>query len=43
MAEMQEEVDGGKSALENAQQRYEAAKQSFKDATGKEFMERAKP
>ena len=41
--EMQEEVDGAKSTLENAQQRYEAAKQSFKDATGKEFMKQAKP
>ena len=37
--EVQEEVNGAKSALENAQQKYEAAKQSFKDATGKEFTE----
>lgn len=40
--EMQEEVNGAKSALENAQQRYEAAKQSFKDATGEAFTEKTK-
>jgi len=36
--EMQEEVNGAKSALENTQQKYEVAKQNFKDATGKEFI-----
>ncbi len=37
IAEIQEEINGTKSALENAQQKVEAAKQSFKDITGKEF------
>ena len=37
IAEVQEEINGTKSALENAQQKVEAAKQSFKDITGKEF------
>lgn len=37
IAKAQEEVNGTKSVLENAQQKAEAAKQSFKDITGKEF------
>ena len=37
IAKAQEEINGTKSVLENAQQKAEAAKQSFKDITGKEF------